>query len=165
MKCTWPVLKLTRMQKHKTRLNKKIMWCLRANSSFLYDHFMVNRVQNLFTKSTWRSAQWTSSTAKLKRGVWVVDKSFIWWNFAVNFWNFQKFPWRYRSDQVLCGSCIKLIPVDWEAKKKLHDVNKYWILATSRKKYSPRPLCAPSFTDCNQDNTVQGWQRNKDCTC
>ena len=34
----------------------------------------------------------------------------------------------------------ELIPVDREAKKKLRDVNKYWILATSRKTYSLR-LC------------------------
>ena len=32
---------------------------------------------------------------------------------------------------------------------------EFWPLRA--KKYSPRPLCAPSFTDCNQDNTVQGY--------
>ena len=120
MEFTWSVLKLTRMQKHQTRLNKKRMCCLRATSCSLYGHFMVNRVQNWFT---WRSARWTSSTAKLKRGVWVVDTNFIRWNFAVNFWNIQKFPWRPRSDKVLCGSVHKLIP----------HYRKYWILATSRK--------------------------------
>ena len=38
-----------------------------------------------------------------------------------------------RSDQVLCGSGHELILVDREARKKLPDVNKYWILATTRK--------------------------------
>ena len=52
-------------------------------------------------------------------------------NFDMNFWNFQKFP--RRSDQVLCGSGHELIPVDREARKKLCDVNKYWILATTSK--------------------------------
>ena len=49
---------------------------------------------------------------------------------------------------MLCGSGHELISVDREAKKKLRDVNKYWILANSRKTYSLRPLCAPtcSFT-------------------
>ena len=44
---------------------------------------------------------------------------------------------------MLCGSGHELIPVDREAKKKLRDVNKYWILATSRKNTFPTAsVCA-----------------------
>ena len=42
----------------------------------------------------------TSSTAKLECGVWVVDKNLFRSNFAVNFWNFQKFP--RRSEATRC---------------------------------------------------------------
>ena len=117
----------------KQEKNVMVMWSLHATSSSLYGHFMVNRVQNLFTKSTWRSVKWTGSTAKLERGVRVVDKNTFRSNLVVSFWNFQKFPRRPRSDKVLCGSGHELIPVDREARKKLRDVNKYWILATTRK--------------------------------
>ena len=77
-------------------------------------------------------------------------------NFAVNFWNFSRRP---RSDQVLCGSGHELIPVDREARKKLPDVNKYWILATTRKTYSLRPLCETGFSTLNHDSafTVEGF--------
>ena len=127
----------------KQEKNVMVMWSLRATSCSLHGHFMVNRVQNLFTKSSWRSDKWTSSTAKLKRGVWVVENIFFRSNFAVNFWNFQKFPRRPRSDQVLCGSGHELIPVDREARKKLRFVNKYWILATMRKNiFTSASVCA-----------------------
>ena len=117
----------------KQEKNVMVMWSLRATSCSHHGYFIVNRVQNLFTKSTWRSAEWTSSTAKVELGVWVVDKNIFRSNFAVNFWNFQRFPQRPRSDQVLCGSGHELISVDREANKKLRDVNKYWNLATSCK--------------------------------
>ena len=139
-----------------------VLWCLRATSCSLHGHFVVNCVQNVFTKSKWRSAKWTSSTVKLKRAVWVVDKNFIYVKLRGEFLKLSKkfhggpevtyvffqgsqtgtFQIRHATKlmyisqkwPLLCGSGHELMPVDREATKKLRDVNtyRYWILATSR---------------------------------
>ena len=129
----------------KQEKNVMVMWSLRATSCSLQGHFMVNRVQNLFTKSTWRSAKWISSTAELERGVWEVDKIFLGqtsrWIFGI-FKNFHGGPEVTRCYAEVATNWFRLIGKPGRSSAILTSTG-FWPLRV--KTYSRRPLCETGF--------------------